>query len=63
MSQMVELPDDVMAIVAAEASAQGRSVPEQIRHWVLIGRLAETLPSYSYHRLLQMLAKSPFVMD
>lgn len=41
MAQSVKLADDVMTLVQREARLHGRSVADQITHWLMLGRAAE----------------------
>ncbi|MEY8802958.1 hypothetical protein AB9K35_22020 [Leisingera sp. XS_AS12] len=51
MTQEVQIPDDVMDMVRKEAKLQGRSVADQIAHWVKLGRALERSPNFDYARV------------
>ena len=56
MSSTVKLSDDQFIVDArAEADIQGRSLAEQIMHWVRIGRAVERSGNYDHAKVLRAL--------
>ncbi len=51
MAQPVELADDLMAAVRSEAERHGRSVADQLTHWVRLGRAIEQSGVYDHARV------------
>lgn len=51
MTQSVKLADDVMAAVRIEAKLHGRSVADQLTHWVRLGRAIEQSGTYNHARV------------
>lgn len=47
MAQFIELPDEIAGIVMREAQAQGRSMADQVAHWLRIGRAIEASGRFS----------------
>lgn len=42
MAQSIELPDEIAEMVRREAQVLGRSMADQVAHWLRIGRAIET---------------------
>jgi hypothetical protein len=51
VAHSVEISDDLMVLVRREAELQGRSVAEQIAHWIKIGSAIENSPNFDYARV------------
>ena len=51
MAQSVKLSDHIMGLVRREAKLQGRSVAEQITHWLKIGRVIEHSEDFDHTRI------------
>ena len=56
MEQSVKLADDIMALVRREAELRGRSISDQISHWVKIGRAFERSDQLGHSRTTPALA-------
>lgn len=50
------LPDHLIAAARQAAHASGRSLSEQIEHWVRIGKIAEQYPEFDFKMIQDMLA-------
>ena len=55
-SQPTRLPADIYESAATEASVASRTVPQQIAHWVRIGRELERSPQVNHRAIAQVLA-------
>ena len=56
MEQSVKLADDIVALVRREAELRGRSISDQISHWVKIGRAFERSDQLGHSRTSPALA-------
>ncbi len=52
----IRLPDRLVEQARRAARTERRSVPEQVAHWALIGRLAEDNPDLPYSVIRDILA-------
>lgn len=56
MAHSITLTPDIMKMVCAEAELQGRSVANQVKHWMHIGRAIEHSGNCNYARVVAALS-------
>jgi hypothetical protein len=56
LAQSIELPDEIAELVRREAQVQGRSMADQVAHWLSIGRAIEAPGRFSGSSIAKALA-------